>query len=169
MHRSDDCLPSDAAETTCAKPVTKADSQQGVSGKLMGASIELNNCGVVDARRAMVVYQCAWQSDTTLISTGRCGCVIHTRSCHSFWDISFIKVGNYDPHRAGNTSKAASCATPSRDNLSHRGQWSTLVVVKDVRVTSSRTLFNFPARGYLYNISNIAIWSSLLLLSHSQF
>ena len=82
-----------------------------------------------------------------------------------------IYKGNYDQHRAGNTSKAAGCASPSRDNLSHRGQWSTLVV-KNVRVIQSRTnrnLFNFPARGHSYNMPNIALWSSLLLLPHSLF
>ena len=49
-----------------------------------------------------------------------------------------------------------SCASSSRDNLSYLGQWSTLVV-KNVRVTS-RILSNFPARGYIYDMSNIAIW-----------
>jgi hypothetical protein len=57
----------------------------------------------------------------------------------TFASVYVIYKGNYDQYRAGNTSnlKAAGCATPSRGRLSHRGQWSTLVV-QNVRVIRSR-------------------------------
>jgi hypothetical protein len=85
-----------------------------------------------------------------------------------------IYKGHCDQHCADNTSKAAGGASPSRDKLSYRGQWFTLVV-KNVRVIPSRdkrtswTLFNFLALSHSHNMPNIAIWSSLLLLPHSLF
>jgi hypothetical protein len=85
-----------------------------------------------------------------------------------------IYKGSHDQHHADNTSNQlvlASCASPSRDNLSHRGQWFTLVV-KHARVVQSRkctsqTLFDLPVPGHSHNMPNIALWSSLPLLLYS--
>jgi hypothetical protein len=117
-------------------------------------------------------WQCAQQSE--LQRSSRCDCAITLGIIISGY---VIYKGSHDRYGSGNPQKqlvVASCARPSRDNLSHRCQWSTLVVKNDrvvqtwCRRCTSRILFKFSVQDHSHNEPNIVLWSSLPLLPHSQ-